>query len=520
MTPDGGAPGPTRIASHSPQVFFAYRASIVGNVRSGQSEPPRRSTRRRFLAACVATGAAGIAGCGSANPVTTPGATDGPASETPSTDTPPGTTADATATTAANPCAEPLSTPPEPNGDRSAAGSVAWERSITSMPPADEYLWGPVRWLQPVGEGRLLVATSLRVMALSPASGEVLWESDADEFVHGPSVTADAVVFVADRTPKSDTGGREVVCRALDLEGGDERWTALPSPRGIGPGLELVGASGDLAFVRTADDVVEPRNETLHAVSMTDGSEESIATVSDATATEIADGRLYYGSYHGVTAFDPEGSRAWDWLPGDDGPEAGVRSLSVTCGHAVALAGSYDVGERTLHGFDAGTGERRWTVDGAGIEHLEATGGRLFVGGARIARLDPTSGDPVWTAGGLAGEPIVEYGLVFAEGNSGDGGTVEALAVPDGTTAWSREFDAGVSLLGVTNGRVVVSPESGEAGSRLLGLDPESGETRWETAWTHGADRGSGPSVVGSERAYATEQASEGETAVVRAVTV
>jgi outer membrane protein assembly factor BamB len=282
--------------------------------------------------------------------------------------------------------------------------------------------------------------------------------------------------------------------------------------------LKLVGVSDDLAFVHTADDVKGARNETLHAVSMTDGSAKSIATVSDQTATEIADGRLYYGSYHGVTAFDPDGSRAWEWLPEDDRPE--VRSLSVTCGHAIVLTGSYDIEERTLHGFDAGTGERRWTVDAAGVEHLEATGGRLFAGGDRIERLDPTSGDPVWTGEGLTRGPIVEYGLAFGAADSGDGGRVEALAVPDGTTAWSRAFDIGVSLLGVTNGRVVVSPEDGEEASRLLGLDPESGETQWETTWTHEADRVFGPSVVGSERVYVVEQASEGETAIVRAVTV
>jgi len=91
----------------------------------------------------------------------------------------------------------------------------------------------------------------------------------------------------------------------------------------------------------------------------------------------------------------------------------------------------------------------------------------------RLRALDAGSGDERWSVDGADAPPLVLDGVVYAARSR----TLRALDAEDGEVVWDREFDG--------PGRVTSPSTYGGdqlvcgVGERVLGLDPDSGDVQW-----------------------------------------
>lgn len=414
-----------------------------------------------LLQACAATGLAGITGC-LAGPETRPTATP---RDTPSTGTPPPTTP------------EDSPGPTDTAGDR-----VAWRQSLPAVVSDAPTLDGD----------RLFAGTEDgTVAALSRADGSEQWAFGATDPIQGSPVVAGGIVLAV----SGGVGlGDDHSVHALDAATGTGRWTFAPEEWY----LDVLGTAGGVAYVATYDDAISPSGQKLYALSLSDGAERWSVEVGDNRGGLVTDETVYVPSTDVVDAVGTDGSPRWRY----EGGEYQYRTLAVA-DDTVALVTGSSPGDWTVHGLDVATGEERWAFDDWVAYTTRAVDDRLFVGGEKIARVDPASGERVWEAdqrAALYDAPVADGTLYVA------GRTAAALAVDDGTVRWRTDLDVHLaSPAGLAGGRLLVhkSVSRDDRNRNVLALDAADGDRAWEFV---GHSEVTTP-TVGDDRAFLAERA-------------
>lgn len=298
--------------------------------------------------------------------------------------------------------------------------------------------WGSVA----VVDGRVVVVDEGTLLALDTSTGGTLWRrslpDDAD--VAGPVLAGDLLVGV----------GPEL--RALSPATGERRWTATP---GTGT-VEHVAAGDGVAYVTT-----EGRGDTDGAV-------------------------------HAVR----KGAIGWTFRT-DDVPVARFGSLALgpECVYAVGVSS----GSVTWHhAIDARTGEQEWRADG--LNHsvaLTVADGTVLAGGfyGRVVAQSADDGSERWERELVppVRQLAVADGRVYAASSADEDGSLTALSLADGATAWRGR---GHGVAAACDGVVAVD------GGVLRGLDAGSGSQRWErsgAADVRGLALADGAAVVAGE---------------------
>jgi outer membrane protein assembly factor BamB len=448
-------------------------------------------SRRRLLQACV-TGFAATAGCvtvGNPTPTDTTPRTDTPVDDDPSET--------GTSSRDATPADGELNDTEDPP-ERVGTERIQWETDAAytaDNPPT-------------LADGRLVAGTTRGLSALSPATGDVQWSAETDWPVQTPRLVGGTLVTVTGRY------GDSSAVRGLDPATGERRWTFEPG----GHRLRVLASEGDTLFVVTApladSGASGSDTETLYALASSDGSIRWEADVPGGQDALVVDGTVYVADTAGVVAVETGGSRVWT-----RDVDTYQSETLVHAGNTLAFVSEPERRQPRVHGVDAATGEEQWTVGGWRAFTTRAHDGRLFVGGERLARLDPSSGERLWTVDtpvarllpgyddnrwvdewrtALGDAPVID-GTLYVGGPDAAG-----VAVDDGTVEWRH--DSGLSLVSpvaTVNGNLLLhgSVDADDRGRHLVSLDATAGEERWTFA---GRFRLTEP-AVDAERAYLAE---------------
>lgn len=331
-------------------------------------------------------------------------------------------------------------------------------------------------------DGQVLVGTDAGVLyALDAATGERSWSLSLDQSVRAGPIVADGVAYAV--TGTYGLGGTPTAV-GTPVDGGDPWRFTHDAPSGSRARLSLLGATADGVYLGTSDDVQEERGESLYALAP-DGEHRWTGGIGDVRDGLVGGSGTYVTARGRVDAFGAGGERRWT-LEADRPRLSALGDETVYVNAGTSGSGQY------LQSLDAVTGARRWRFDPWRAHSTAAVDGTVYAGGDRLARLDPDTGDRIWTVERghwLVGDPEpVADGAVYAGGT-----TVGAYAVDDGTRRWLLDGDAEFSrIVGTGEGAVVVSERDGP----LRALSGTTGEQRW--AYTEASG---GPSV-GSGRAF------------------
>ena len=361
--------------------------------------------------------------------------------------------------------------------------------------------------------------------ALSRETGDIVWETDLGGSVGAPLVEGNTIVVR--RIEENDVNYEEsqVTLHGVDAETGEEQWTALTMTAGYAGGFYPITTTQEFVLVREAIDVL-PNVQPMHAVSLADGTTQWTVDVGTHRGTYVRNETIYYAGHNGVTAFEFDGSRRWEWSP--DASDRDVGETTLVCDHVVIQTGHlHESGSEILHAVDVETGEGQWMFEGMygserGFGELYGYRGRLLALAEKQAQLNPTNGEPVWIRGTPVVNSLIGYGMLF--GMKYEDRTIIARAIPDGTTVWEQQVDGNVRMLGVVNGQLLIYRPLNESfdGSSYIGaLDAATGEQLWtldaeHEFWGHGA-------MIGSGRVYVpdrTEAEQDENRDILRSVTV
>lgn len=353
---------------------------------------------------------------------------------------------------AQNTAHNPAAAPPTSRPDR------RWSVDAGSVTRVYRVPWWPV-----VAGGRVLVASSDAVSALSAADGSVTWRFEPDaETRDQPTATGDAVlVGTTDETLHTLSvrdGSREESLDAPD-------WGGV-SYEGVVPVRSPTVANGRLYVPRDgAFYVFDGSGRTRWRAYLPASTTANPAVVGE-TVVAAAGGAGAYAfrpsdrsAWESPTA-DFDEALAWQFSPGStDGRVTVPVAPTVARGHAYVstwtVAGSEGAG--ALYALDADTGEVQW---------------RHEVGG-RSRHVD-------W-----ASTPAVADGTVYVGGSAGP---LVALDADTGRVRWSAAF-RDVRSVAVGGGVVVAAGQSGVAA-----FDAATGERHWH----HAVGAGSGVALAGT----------------------
>jgi outer membrane protein assembly factor BamB len=423
-------------------------------------------SRRSYLRACALAGLAGAAGClsdGSDEPTATPR----------STETGDGVPPSPTATpTMVDDTAEPPT--------RTGTDRVAWESSLS----------GVVETKPALVDGTLYLGdTNGNLTAVATEDGSRQWQYGTDRPVtETPTVADDLVLGVSGRGAL----GEHHEVHAVDAATGARRWTFAPEEWW----LDVLGTAGDTAYVATHDDALAGSGQTLYAVSLSDGTPRWSVEVGDNHGGLVTGDTVYVPAPGVVDAVDTMGTPRWHREVG----EYQFDTIAAV-GDTVALVTGATPDDWTVRGLDAATGDERWAFDDWTAHTTRAAGDRLFVGGEKVARLDPATGEPVWTVdqrAALYDAPVVDGTLYVA------GEAAAAIATDDGTVRWRTPLAAHLaSPAGLTDGTLVVhrSESRDDRNRHVRGFDAASGDPLWTFAGQWALTE----PVVDGGRAYVVE---------------
>jgi outer membrane protein assembly factor BamB len=218
--------------------------------------------------------------------------------------------------------------------------------------------------------------------------------------------------------------------------------------------------------------------------------------VGDNSSGLVTEETVYVPATTVVDAVGVDGTERWRY----EGSKYQYGTLSVAGDTVVFTTGSSPE-EWTIRGLDAATGEQRWTFDDWTAYTTRTDGDRLFVGGEAVARLDPASGDVLWTAAqqaALYDAPVAD-GRLYAAGEG-----AAAIDVDDGTVHWQTPLDALlVSPVGLAGGHLILheSRSRDDRDRHVSALDAESGEQAWRFA----GDAALTTPTVAGDRVYVAE---------------
>lgn len=313
---------------------------------------------------------------------------------------------------------------------------VAWRTNLD----------GEVRLGPATLDGTLYVGAASGVLrALDPADGTELWRFDTGaSFYTGTGkdyspILADGTLYFV----SGDRGGAHgdnFAAYAIDAETGAKRWSV---ERGFPSFLSLLGVGGGRAFVATSDDLLGGRDETLIALDVETGDEAWTAETGDATGATVTPDAAYVGSWGRLDAFDAaDGTRRWTREIEDP--------IDPAVGDGVVYTGFTAGRETAALGLDPDSGETRWAMDDWFVTSLVADES-AYVGGEVVAKFDP-DGTERWRydEGGLLADGALVGDALFASGNP-----VSKLSADDGTELWRYEVDADLGVVEGADERVV-----------------------------------------------------------------
>lgn len=283
------------------------------------------------------------------------------------------------------------------------------------------------------------------VVALSDADGTEDWRAAleapvaADLAVHG-----DRLAVVSGYSSGYDGINQRVTAFGVD---GEERWSTDPRSAW----LSVVAGHEGTTFAATGDDAVDASGERLFALG-TDGSVEWEREVGDAWGATVADDALLYSSGDlELAAYDlAEGDERWSAAGEPLGnPDADV---AVVDGRCFTQAPEEEADGYPLVARSVDDGSERWRYSFA-----QDDSNFVPTGVASLAAFD--------------GAPA----LVGTEAD----GTVFALDA-DGGEAWRFDADGELAYGGPIVGDAVYAVTRN---GRIVALDPENGEERWDTTY-------------------------------------
>ncbi|MFC6954250.1 PQQ-binding-like beta-propeller repeat protein [Halorubellus litoreus] len=204
---------------------------------------------------------------------------------------------------------------------------------------------------------------------------------------------------------------------------------------------------------------------------------------------------------------------------GDGGPEAAAWRASTTAGvgraspvvasGVVATLGHREDGAGgRIAGFDADTGEERWSANVGRPTGLAADGDHVYAGvktggdAGRVVSFAAENGEREWTADvrNLASALATTGDTVYAAN-----GTLAAIDAADGSIRWEVEERAGAdfSVLAAPDDQLAATDDAvvfADA-DRVLALAPSDGTTAWEHALADWETSAAGP-YLWNDRVY------------------
>jgi outer membrane protein assembly factor BamB len=377
-----------------------------------------------------------------------------------------------------------------------ADGAMTWSRDGSPAQPTSAF-------------GAAIVATSNGIAAVSPETGDVLWE--VPDF--GTSVAAGEDVLYA-------TGAAGLV--AIDPVDGTERWT-VPNADG-----ELVVTDSSVLVVGNAIRAYEADTGAALYVTRPEGVRILSAAVRHGIGyAQLEDGDLWtfdlvtgsgrwrvpspvdggyprgivlaadtlYAGYGGesneVFAFDLNGEPLWNLtLPEAEGthvapPSVAYGMVFIAAGSLYAVTG-VDNPPLDIPGLPDPVDPNVPVIDPLTIP-VAIPGGNVGCSGIQPGPGPVGSPSLLWeltTRGASA--PVVENGIVYTGSQDG---SITARDLQSGDDRWSYAASAPASAPTVANGNLYVV-----AGRELVWLDAATGDPRW----AYPADLGGVPLVVGT----------------------
>jgi outer membrane protein assembly factor BamB len=340
----------------------------------------------------------------------------------------------------------------------------------------------PVEGLAATGDG-VVVATGNGLAAVAPRDGTERWRHPTDGTVATPPAVGPVAVAVG-------LSSGDVL--AAEPDTGERRWKAsVGAPPefapAVGDGLVYAATESDLVALDAGDGSRAWSVGTSHPVAappVTTDDGVCICTVNpDAepervgspppggtgTRTPTAeDARWFEADLIALSAED--GSERWraertEGYSFTSGPPESL-PLATADGRVLLGAGGH------LHAYDAGTGERDWSVDADPV--TPALSGDVLSTG--LVGVDPTDGSVLWrfrAGDGVHASPAVVGNTVYA---GSDDSHLYALAANTGGIEWTVATD------GMVRGSPAVGEDAvytGTLSGSLYAVDREDGTERW-----------------------------------------
>jgi outer membrane protein assembly factor BamB len=218
---------------------------------------------------------------------------------------------------------------------------------------------------------------------------------------------------------------------------------------------------------------------------------------------------------------------------GDDGPEAAAWRASTTAGigrtspvvssNVVATLGHREDGDGgRIAGFDADTGEERWSANVGRPTGLAADGDHVYAGvktsgdTGRVVAFTADRGERKWIAEvrNLASALAATGDTVYAAN-----GTLAAIDADDGRVRWEAEerADTGFSVLYAPDDQLAATDDvvAFADTDSLHGLSPDDGATVWDHPFSDWETSTAGPYVV-NDRLYVGSSEAQQVVAVDR----
>jgi len=316
------------------------------------------------------------------------------------------------------------------------------DRLVALDAATGERLWtGPGGLLgAATAEAVYLTAEAGDVLCLDAATGDRLWRRGATDGLANDTQLAGGRLFVA------GDGG----LTALEAAGGDRVWRRQP-----GGAVEGVAAAdGGLVASGTRHFGTDRQDPVLWVAGLDGRGREQWRFERESyppTRPTVADGRVYVGSgSHAVHAVDAASGRE-RWTAGLGSAVTGLAAVPSDADAPAGARGTVYAGcnDRHLYAFDAATGDRLWRRRTRGTVSAPAVAGGVvyvantaFVGDVEedgsverdqaVHGFDAASGDRLWTVelgpqpvtgttpGDPGSSPVVADGTLFVNTNSTD----------------------------------------------------------------------------------------------------